>query len=61
MEVFVVSFVLFALACLALGLGQLFGREPIKGTCRPGDGTACANEEICALRRASGKCRKRSA
>ena len=50
MEIFIVSFVFFLLSCAALALGQLFGRKPINGSCRPNSSGHCGNTENCSLR-----------
>ncbi len=37
METILVSFLIVLVCCLALALGQFFGREPITPKCNPGD------------------------
>jgi hypothetical protein len=32
-EIFIISFFVFVLMALALSLGLLFGRQPVKGSC----------------------------
>ena len=50
MEIFAISFLVFGLACLALALGQFFGKGPLHASCRPKDGgEGCANREHCSL------------
>jgi len=51
MEIFLISFLVFLVSAAALAAGQWFGREPIKGGCRPGDATGdCAHSGTCVLR-----------
>jgi hypothetical protein len=50
MEIFIVSFVVILLSCGALAIGQLFGRKPINGSCRPNSAGHCAHTENCSLR-----------
>ena len=50
LELLLGSLLIFLLCCGALGIGQLFGRNPINGGCRPRDGGHCANTENCSLR-----------
>ena len=50
MELFIGTFFIFLLCCLALATGQLFGRKPINGGCRPNSSGHCANTENCSLR-----------
>jgi hypothetical protein len=40
-EVFVISFVIIALAMTGMALGVIFGRSPLKGSCGGGDCGAC--------------------
>ena len=54
MTAFVISVVVFALALLAMSVGVLFGREPIRGSCGGVMGR-------CALCSGSGSCKKKSA
>ena len=54
MELYVGSFIMFALAALALGIGILFRGRPMHAGCRrmPGEG-ACESKPLCG-----GVCRR---
>ena len=55
MEIFALSFLMIALAMLGMGMGVLFGRRPIRGSC---GGVASAKEPhecmLCASRKDGG-------
>ena len=49
MEIFIITFLVFLLVCLALAVGQLFGQGPLHASCRPKEnGEGCANEGHCS-------------
>jgi len=50
MEIIFISFVVILLSCGGLAIGQLFGRKPINGGCRPTSAGHCAQTESCSLR-----------
>jgi hypothetical protein len=50
MQLIFISFVIILLSCGALAIGQLFGRKPINGGCRPSSASHCAQTESCSLR-----------
>ena len=50
MQLVFISFVVILLSCGALAIGQLFGRKPINGGCRPSSAGQCAHTESCSLR-----------
>ena len=54
MTAFLISLVVFALALLAMSVGVMFGREPIRGSCGGVMGR-------CALCSGSGACKKKHA
>ncbi len=54
MTAFLISILVFAMALLAMSVGVLFGREPIRGSCGGVMGR-------CALCSGSGSCKKKGA
>jgi hypothetical protein len=60
MEIFIVSFFVFLVSCAALAAGQWFGRDPIKGGCRPdGSSGKCPSPGNCSLSCASRRTKER--
>jgi hypothetical protein len=48
MEIFFISFLVFLISCAGLAAGQWFGRDPIRGGCRPdNDPRTCARKDAC--------------
>ncbi len=63
MEIYAISFLVFVVFAMALAIGLLLGRGPIRGSCRPDgpDGNCahdCSHALTCARRRQRSKNRE---